>query len=199
MVDLGHPRARTARPLLAVGDPERRHARLRTGRSPDARGTRRPCTARDRGGRCPRPRGGQVAERARGPPRRQRADDRDRRVVQHARLLEHDREVAAHAGERSLPAGRARPRLPERVRRAAARDTCVGAARLAADDHVHQRTGQQDRRPGEARPDAASRIPLPATTPGSACSPAAPGSRPAWRSRSSRCATRAPAPARSCS
>ena len=154
MVELGRRHGVRSRRLGRAVDPERRRAGARSGRTAHEDRSGRACGARAR--RRRRARAGVEpglggAGRARG---RQGADDRDRRLVEHARVLEHDREVARRALERPLAAGRSRPRLAERVRRAAARDPRIGAARLGPDDQLHQRAEPQARRQGEARPDA---------------------------------------------
>ena len=110
--------------------------------------------ARDRSRGRARSRLETTAGRPRGASWRRRADDRDGRLLQHPGLLGHDREVSAHTRERPIAAGRARPGVAERVRRPAARDSGLGAPRLAAHGQLHQPAEPQAHRQGEARPHA---------------------------------------------
>ena len=144
-----------ARPLRAAVDSKRRRPCARARGPPDAIRPGGFRSAHDRGCGCARFCGQPAARGSRSTPRRPGADGRDRRLIEHARILEHDREVAAHARQRSFTTGRAGPCLAERVPRPSARDAGLGAPRLAADDRLHQRAEPQARRPGEARPDAA--------------------------------------------
>ena len=191
MVDLGATRGRSRLGVPASGDPERRRACACARRPPDARRAGRARTALVRGRGRARPGVQPATRRPGGAPRRRRTDGRDRRLVEHARVLEHDREVAPHA--RRDPSQRAGLVLASQSAYMALPPETPGSALRGWQRMIDYINEQNHKLAARAKLD---RTPLPNPAPGdypgSGSSRAGRGCRPAWRERCKRCGRQAP-------